>query len=534
MTHPKILSAILSATLVVAPVTSAFADAADVFGGIVGGIIGGAIVNEGNKQRAQQPRTVVRRATGISSAQRAQNREVQTSLNYFGFPAGTPDGALGRNSRAAIRQYQSFLQFQPTGSLTPYERDILVGAFNRAQYGSAEVLQVMANSPLGARALLQDQLAMMTGQPGKVKQTIYAGMPIEVSAAIDEIANSSDPTAEQLLQRTGFIQLADLNADGNTDYIIDTSTSGSSFWCNAQTCKTLVFASTANGFARNDLLLNNPTPDMFNCVGGSCVVEAVATITPEATPQPAPEADTGGTVMVSTEGDGLALPNFMGGSDQLSLASHCNNVSLVTNTNGGFTTADFIQDSNQALNEQFCLARTYAIAEGEQLMSSITGFSKEQIEGQCGQLGGAMKNEIAALSLKENGAVMSDVSNFVLKNKISPAQMTGTAKVCLSVGYRTDDMDVAVSSTLLLVALGNQPYAELLGHHLNNGFGATQRPDLATAWYGQAIEALEGGATAAFAPGQPERTGLLRKAAMLSSGTDSGGGSALPAFTVKQ
>jgi len=276
---------------VVAPVTSAFADAGDLFGGIVGGIIGGAIVNEGNKQRTQT-RTVVRRSSGISSAQRAQNREVQTSLNYFGFPAGTPDGALGRNSRAAIRQYQSFLQFQPTGSLTPYERDILVGAFNRAQYGSAEVLQVMANSPLGARALLQDQLALMTGQPGKVKQTIYAGMPLEVSAAIDEIANSSDPTAEQLLQRTGFIQLADLNADGNTDYIIDTSTSGSSFWCNAQTCKTLVFASTANGFARNDLLLNNPTPNMFSCVGGSCVVEASAAngaetpVVPQ-TPQPA-------------------------------------------------------------------------------------------------------------------------------------------------------------------------------------------------------------------------------------------------------
>jgi len=209
-------------------------------------------------------------------------------------------------------------------------------------------------------------------------------------------------------------------------------------------------------------------------------------------------------------------------------------VSLVTNTNGGFTTADFIQDSNQVLNEQFCLARTYAIAEGEQLMSTITGFSKEQIEGQCGQLGGAMKNEIAALSLKDNGGVMSDVSNFVLKNKISPAQMMGTAKVCLSVGYRTDDMNVAVSSTLLLVALGSQPYAELLGHHLNNGFGATQRPDLATAWYGQALEALEGGATAVFAPGQPERVGLLRKAAMMSSDVDDGAATGLPAFTVKQ
>jgi len=523
MTFSKTISALLGAALIVVPVNKAAADAADVFGGIVGGIIGGAIVNEGNKQRAQQ-RTVVRR-TVVASPQRAENREVQTALNYFSFPAGTPDGVFGRNTRAAIRQYQAFIQVPATGSLTPFERDILVGAFNRAQYGSAEVLQITANSPLGARALLQDQKAMMTGLPGTAgKQTIYAGMPVEVSAAIDEVANSSDPTAEQLLQRTGFIQLADLNADGNTDYIIDTSTSGSSFWCNEQTCKTLVFASTANGFARNDLLLNNPSPEMLSCVGGSCVVEVTQTAS-------APAADALPETLPQVE-QANALPNFMGGGDQLSLASHCNNVSLVTSTNGGFTTADFIQDSGQALNEQFCLARTYAIAEGEQLLTKITGFSKEQIEAQCGQLSGAMQNEIAAVSLKSTDDVMSDVSNFVLKNNISPAQMMGTAKVCLSVGYRTDDMEVAVGSTLLLVALGSQPYSELLGHHLNNGFGTTQRPDLAVSWYGQAIEALEGGAPAVFAPGQPERVGLLRKAAMIS--TDGSGAAALPAFTVKQ
>lgn len=545
MAFSKTISAVLGAALVLTPATRAAADAADVFGGIVGGIIGGAIVNEGNKQRSQQ-RTVVRR-TGISSVQRAQNREVQNSLNYFGFPAGVADGALGRRSRAAISQYQAFLQFPATGSLTQFERDILVGAYNRAQYGSADVMQVMATSQIGPRALLQNQKAMMTGQPtnGTQKQTIYAGMPAAVSAAIDEIANSSDPSAEQLLQRSGFIQLADLNADGNTDYIIDTAVSGSSFWCNAQTCKTLVFASTANGFARNDLLLNSPRPDMFNCSGGSCVVNATTGTAGTAPLAPAPQVVTPqeppATVLAAappapapTEGTALAaFPDFMSGGDKLSLATHCNNVSLITNTNGGFTTAALMQDRNQALNEQFCLARTYAISEGEQLLTKITGFSKEQIEAQCGQLGAAMTNEISSLSLKPNSEVMADVSSFVQKNNISPAQMMGTAKVCLSVGYRTDDMDVAVGASLLLVALGSQPYAELLGHHLNNGIGATQRTDLAVAWYGQAIEALEGGAPAVFAPGQPERVSLLRKAAMLTEDT-SGGATALPAFTVQQ
>ena len=430
MAYSKTLSALVAAALVVAPINSALADAGDVFGGIVGGIIGGAIVNEGNKQRAQK-RTVVVKRSGISNAQRAENREVQTALNYFTFPAGAPDGALGRRSRAAIGQYQSFMGYPATGYLNQFEKDFLLNSYYRSINGGQVTSQLVSQNPYGVRGLLH---AYRDG----TQPTLAAPAPATTTAAAPAVEPAQPET-------------------------------------------TTVLAST-------------PTED----------------------------TSTGG------------LPNFMGGGEQLSLASHCNNVSLVTNTNGGFTTVEFVQDATHALNEQFCLARTYAIAEGEQLMSSITGFSKAQIEGQCGQLGSAMGNEIASLSSKPNTDVMTDVSNFVRQNNISPAQMSGTAKVCLSVGYRTDNMDIAVSSTLLLVALGSAPHAELLGHHLNNGFGTTQRPDLAVAWYGQAIEALEGGVPAAFAPGQPERVALLRKAAMVTNQNTGGAASALPAFTVKQ
>ncbi len=434
MAFSRTVSALIAATLIVVPVNRAAADAGDVFGGIVGGIIGGAIVNEANKNRAKpQQRTVVRR-TGISSAQRAENREVQTALNYFSFPAGAPDGALGRRSRGAISLYQAHMGFTPSGYLNPYEKDFLLTSYHRAIAGGYQTTQLVAQSPNGVQGLLHAY------RDGRVP-----GQPV-------------------------------LPAPATTD---------------------------------------------------TTVVAAAPT------PAPAPAAPTVLTSAPTAEAATGALPNFMGGGDQVSLASHCNSVSLVTNTNGGFTTAELVTDSTHALNEQFCLARTYAIAEGEELLTKISGFSKEQIETQCGQLGAAMKAEITSLSLKPNAEVMAEVSGFVQKNNVSPAQMLGTAKVCLSVGYRTDNMDVAVGSSLLLVALGAHPYAELLGHHLNNGFGATQRPDLAVAWYGHAIEALEAGAPAVFAPGQPERTGLLRKAAMMSGDTTQGA-AALPAFTVQQ
>jgi hypothetical protein len=64
----------------------------------------------------------------------------------------------------------------------------------------------------------------------------------------------------------------------------------------------------------------------------------------------------------------------------------------------------------------------------------------------------------------------------------------------------------------MLVALGEPAYGELLGHHLREGFGTTNRPDLASGWYDASISALEQGATPAFMPGQPERTALLRAA----------------------
>ena len=86
------------------------ADAGDIAGGIIGGIIGGAIMNGSQKRTTKK---VYRKP--VYSAARVENREVQTSLNYFGFPAGSPDGVLGRRSRAAISQYQVHLGYPPTG-----------------------------------------------------------------------------------------------------------------------------------------------------------------------------------------------------------------------------------------------------------------------------------------------------------------------------------------------------------------------------------------------------------------------------------
>jgi peptidoglycan hydrolase-like protein with peptidoglycan-binding domain len=425
MIMKRISTACIAASLVIVPVGDAAANDGLV-GGIVGGIIGGAIVNHANRQpqRVQRVQRAAPPRATVSSATREANRQTQVALNYFGFPAGTPDGVIGRNSRAAIANYQAFMGYPPSGQLNQFERDFLVTSYNRASIGGPHIAQMVATNPQGVRGLLHTFRDEMMG-------TTVAAQPMQ-------------PATPQ-----------------------------------------------------TPLAVVAPAPT-------AAPVEVVA-------PAPEPAPSTG-------------LPNFMSAPEsQASLASHCNRVSLLTNSNGGFTTLASMTDPGFALEEQFCLARTYAIAQGEELAAKVQGFTRQQIVQQCDAFGPAMKDHVASLSLKPQAQVMDGVGAFILQSGMAPAQLAGTAKICLSVGYRTDDMDVAVGSALLLAVLGERVYAELMGHHLAQGFGASKRPDLALDWYDMGLDAISTGSTAVFVPGHADRGDLIRAAAYAV------GGRAMPA-----
>ncbi len=226
-----------------------------------------------------------------------------------------------------------------------------------------------------------------------------------------------------------------------------------------------------------------------------------------------------------------ALPNLMAEAQGISLASHCNRVSLLTNTNGGFVTEATMTDPAFALEEQFCLARTYAISAGEELVAKVQNLTPQQVADQCAAFAPSMREYVSALSLRPSADVVDDVSDFLLSSGMSPAQLSGTAKICLSVGYRTDNMDVALGSALVLVALGEGVYGELMGHHLTQGFGTSKRADLALAWYQMGLDAVDNGGRAVFAPGQPSRQALIRKAAYQVGGAERSDAAVVPTQT---
>lgn len=545
MKRRYLIAAAVSASLLSGNPAPVMADNA-LAGGIIGGIIGGAIMNEAakNKRRTTTKRYYKKSSKPrMSTAQREANREVQTSLNHFGWNVGSADGVLGRNSRTGISQYQAFMQFPVTGRLTELERTILVTSYQKARLGGAAVAQTVSSHPQGMRGLLLESreqmlgatMAGMGGGQGYSGQSI-GGLPPKISEAVYEIARSSNVQPQQLISRAGFIQLADMNNDGRTDYLIDTSVTGPGFWCNDRSCAVRVFASTPQGYQRNDFQATNATPAMFSCQHGTCqmntqsgtVMAAAPAPTPaqpqaqQALPQtmeaatPAPSTPSFSTQLAAApETAKPTMPTFAAAApaQKVSLASHCAKISLVTSSNGGFVTEAALSDPRQALGEQFCLARGYAMDEGEAMAAKIQGFTDAQIAQQCSDFGALLKDDVAALARTPRAEMLNRAQSFAGNTGMSPEQIAGTAKICLSVGYRTDDMEVALGSALVLAAVGMDAYGELLGHHLVSGIGTAERPDLAMGWYEASVAAQP-----VFNPGQPERNGLIRKAAMMMNG----------------
>lgn len=232
---------------------------------------------------------------------------------------------------------------------------------------------------------------------------------------------------------------------------------------------------------------------------------------PVITPQQAEPATSAGETTTAS------LPSlFSGGTGGPSLANRCSGVMLQTSTNGGYTTLSNMSDPDFALSEQFCLARSYAMAQGEELMQGIQGLTPDQVADQCAAFGDMLAPQVDALSINSKSEAETQVRKLALDSGLSPADLAATSKVCLAMGYRQDNMDTAVGSALMLVAMGEPAYGELVGHHLREGFGVQARRDLAMQWYDASLSALDSGSQAVFLPSQTDRPQLLR-AAMVQS-----------------
>jgi hypothetical protein len=450
----KLLLGAVSAAVLVATAPVAHADGSAFVGGLVGGIIGSAI---GNQQRQaaprQQTRTVVRQPA-VNSYQREQNRQTQVALNYFGFPAGTPDGVFGRNSRAAASQYQAYLGYPPTGYLSDYERSFLITSYQRAIVGGPQTAQMMTEMGQGTRGLLIAFRNEAMGVPATpAQQQPQPQMVVAPQAPATVVVPQAPATVEAAA----------------------------------------------------------PAPEPAPAVPAIPAEVLQAAGTPEA--QPAATA--------------FAVPNFMPAPAEASMASHCNRTSLVTGSNGGYVTLASMGDPGFVLDEQFCLARTYVIEEGSRLAAMVPGVTTAEMEAQCVAFAPGMREYAAKAVSQEPPQVIDALQAFVVGTGVPPSQLAANARICLGIGYRTDNAELSLAAAMLLVGLGEAAYAELLGHHLVGGFGMPKRTDRGLDWLAVSVMALEDGATPVVSPGAPERVQLLRQAVAQMGDPDAGKGEVL-------
>lgn len=335
---------------------------------IVGALIGGAIVAGATNNRRTTTHSTV------SSAQRNENRAVQTALNFFEFPAGTPDGVFGRKTRTAISQYQAFMEFPVTGELTQYQKDFLLTSHQRAELGGAETSRIILTDPNGARGLL--------------------------------------------------VSFMEQQQSGNTGL----------------------------GMGNSTLQASNPANDFNN---------------------------SGSTSQTSPAG----LPVFVT-SQESSMNELC---------------ISGIQPNS--VEAQFCNLRAYAIDEGDRLAASVQGTTRADIQAQCEGFAPTLEPYVSTVALADAGDAKSELQSWVSTSGASAASLEGIAKVCLGVGYSTDNSDVALASIMTLVGLGQSGYEELLAYHLALGFGfdGKKNTDRGAQWLDNA--------SLAFASGQESLTG---------------------------
>ena len=72
--------------------------------------------------------------TSLAADRDADNRTIfQEALNYFGFPAGPPDGVWGRKTHNAIRAFNTCLGQNKETELTPSSQSFFFGSIEKEE-----------------------------------------------------------------------------------------------------------------------------------------------------------------------------------------------------------------------------------------------------------------------------------------------------------------------------------------------------------------------------------------------------------------
>jgi peptidoglycan hydrolase-like protein with peptidoglycan-binding domain len=443
-----------------------------IVGGVIGGVISGIIMNEANRSRTPQ-RTAPQRSPQVSSAQRDQNRQVQTALNHFGYNAGTVDGIVGRGTRAAIGQFEAEMGFFADQNLDDAERGFLLSSYQRAISGNIGPHgQAMATG--GPRGLLRSFNDERMGR--------FAGFQGGNTPGAIQPSHMGQPGTTQ----TGF---------GQPGF-------------------------PQPGFPQPGVVPGQMPPTAVAPQAGQAQVQVPQTVV---TPAPVPAAPLAGGL--------AALPTITFTPQQASMAQYCSETAQMTAVNGGPQGITGLTNAGQALGEQFCMAREFSVARGDQRVAAVQGMTSADIRATCDQVAAALAPATGSVAGGAPEAAITAAK--AVAGGMSTVDMVNLGEICLGIGYTDDKPALSLASALLLVAADKVPYAEIVGHHLQAGFGTAANPAAASGWFALALAAADQGMPAEILPAQAERRNAVIRAALGSPIQASNGlGGALPTLVV--
>ena len=423
---------------------------------------------------------------------------IQPALAKIGLYSGSIDGVAGRITRAAVSVFQKELGRLVTGYADSEERAMLEKILKGEGGGEALLLvneedgEVLTHTERLAKRLgigLESEVDVEETPSGSAVQlTRLQSENAQLQTKIDALKRLSADQTEII--RTLRVELSQTRVE------LRQARSSSEFDPDTQAVTDL----------RRQLEAANAT-----------IVElrADSVTHPEAERLEESLADTANAPTVSLAPTGL--PTFGATTTPMSasIADHCNAINVLTSTNGGFTTLGTMTNPAFVLDEQFCLARTVAIAEAARAMGSMTNVAPAQFSAQCDGLGAFMQPKLEALQDNDPTDMTNDVQMTLTGSGQSMEQLAIAGAVCLGLGYQADKAEVALGSALLMVGTGHSAYGEIVAHQLRGGFGAEQCEACSDAWMTATITSLEGGATPAFLPNQSaDRIALLKAASL--------------------
>lgn len=169
---------------------------ADTLNKLLKGAAGAIILNEAIKSQKRQPSqsgTVTSRSPNQGAVpagpaySRPEKRDIQSALNTLGYNAGPVDGSFGRQTRAAIRRFQTENGYPATGRLERVQFDALRG-IAAGGTGAAVQVSVDENRTLdrGEVRLLQSALKSLGYYTGRIDGQAGRGTGGAVSRFLTE------------------------------------------------------------------------------------------------------------------------------------------------------------------------------------------------------------------------------------------------------------------------------------------------------------------------------------------------------------